>query len=50
MTLRVLYGQFADEAFRSLRVTPGALLAAGYPFQQPDLRAALTTALQEHSR
>jgi uncharacterized protein len=40
--LRLILGQFADEVLSSKRVLPDALLAAGFEWAVPELRAALT--------
>jgi hypothetical protein len=44
---RLLFGQMADELLlASQRVEPDKLLASGYVFQKPELRAALETILK----
>jgi uncharacterized protein (TIGR01777 family) len=44
---RLLFGQMADELLlASQRVEPAKLLASGYVFQKPELRAALETILK----
>lgn len=47
LALRVLYGEFGDEAFRSLRVVPAVLAQAGYDFQHRSVSAALRAALTD---
>ena len=39
--LRLLIGQFAEILVASSRIAPGRLLDAGFPFNYPDLEAAL---------
>jgi uncharacterized protein (TIGR01777 family) len=45
LALRILLGDFADEAVASQRVLPGALTRAGYAFRHPALEDALRAAL-----
>jgi hypothetical protein len=45
IALRVVLGEFANEAVASLRVLPGVLTRAGFPYQHPDLDSALHAAL-----
>ncbi|HEX5740638.1 MAG TPA: TIGR01777 family oxidoreductase [Pilimelia sp.] len=47
VALRLLLGEFAVEALRSVRAVPGALAAAGFVFVHPRLDAALAAALRE---
>jgi uncharacterized protein (TIGR01777 family) len=44
--LKVVLGEFADEALASQRVRPGVLTAAGFTFRHPDLAAALRWATE----
>jgi uncharacterized protein (TIGR01777 family) len=44
IALRVVLGEFANEALASQRVLPGVLAKAGYTFQHPDLDSALRAA------
>ena len=44
--LKVVIGQFAEEAYRSFRVVPEVLNQAGFTFEQPTIRAALEVALK----
>ncbi len=39
--LRLLYGEFSEEALKSQRVIPAQALAYGYSFRQPELEQAL---------
>ena len=43
--LRVVLGEFADEAVASQRVMPGVLNRAGYNFQHSDVDSAIRSAL-----
>jgi uncharacterized protein len=43
--LRLILGEFADEAVANQRVLPGVLTRAGYVFQHPGLEEALRSAL-----
>ncbi|MBO0867300.1 MAG: TIGR01777 family oxidoreductase [Micromonosporaceae bacterium] len=43
--MRLAVGEYADQALTSLRVVPGALLAAGYRYRHPDLESALRWAV-----
>ena len=43
--LRAALGGFGREALASQRVVPGVLTRAGFPFSQPDVRAAMRWAL-----
>jgi uncharacterized protein (TIGR01777 family) len=45
--LKILYGDFSNEAFRSLRVMPGALTAVGFPYRHRTVSQALHAALTE---
>ncbi|HEY7225900.1 MAG TPA: TIGR01777 family oxidoreductase [Micromonosporaceae bacterium] len=45
LALRIVLGEFADEALVSQRVLPGVLAAAGYAFQHTDVTSALHAAL-----
>lgn len=45
--LKILYGEFGNEAYRSLRVMPGALTAAGFPYRHRTIAQALHAALTE---
>jgi uncharacterized protein (TIGR01777 family) len=42
--LRIVLGEFANEAVASQRVLPGVLTKAGYTFQHPDVESALRAA------
>ena len=44
--LRVALGALSDDLLGSLRLVPDVLESAGFVFQDPDLRAALATALR----
>jgi uncharacterized protein (TIGR01777 family) len=44
--VRLLVGEFADEAFKSTREVPAALLRAGFEFRHPTVREALVAALR----
>lgn len=46
LAIHVLYGEFANEAFRSLRVVPRVLLDNGFTYQHPTLPEALDAALK----
>src|SRR5262249_52054778 len=46
IALRIVLGQFADEAVASQRVLPAVLTRAGFSFAAPDTDAALRSALQ----
>jgi len=43
--LKLALGRMADDLVGSLRVSPAALLDAGFSFEQPDLESALEVAL-----
>jgi uncharacterized protein (TIGR01777 family) len=45
IALRVVLGEFANEAVASLRVLPGVLTRAGFTYRYPDLESALHAAL-----
>lgn len=47
VALRVLLGEFAVEALRSVRAVPGVLTATGFAFAHPTLDRALAAALGE---
>ena len=44
LPLRLVAGDLADQVLGSLRLVPEALTDAGYSFQHPDVRSALTAA------
>jgi uncharacterized protein len=46
LPLRVVLGEFADEAFKSFRAMPEALLQAGFPFHQATVGEALAAGLK----
>jgi len=46
LALKVALGGMADDLLGSLRLSPAALIAEGFAFEQPDLAAALETATQ----
>ncbi|MEV4416617.1 TIGR01777 family oxidoreductase [Catellatospora sp. NPDC049609] len=45
--LKILYGEFGNEAYRSLRVMPGALTAASFPYRHRTVSQALHAALTD---
>jgi uncharacterized protein (TIGR01777 family) len=45
--LRILLGEFANEALASLRVLPGVLNREGFRFEHPDLTSGLRAALHQ---
>jgi uncharacterized protein len=47
ISLRVVLGEFANEAVASLRVMPGVLTAAGFTYQHQDLDSAVRAALHD---
>ena len=47
IALRVVLGEFGNEAVASLRVLPGVLTSTGFTYQHPDLDSALRAALHD---
>ncbi len=47
IALRVVLGEFGNEAVASLRVMPGVLTSTGFTYQHPDLDSALRAALHD---
>ncbi len=45
IALRVVLGEFANEAVASIRLLPGVLTAAGFTYRHTDLESALRAAL-----
>jgi uncharacterized protein (TIGR01777 family) len=45
LALKVLFGEFSEEAYRSFRVLPKVLIANGFTFRYPSVRTALKAAL-----
>lgn len=47
VAIQVVYGAFAEEAFRSIRALPAVLTRAGFPFQHRSVSSALHAAFTE---